>query len=132
MTARLFLLATYPTLAIVVGASLWVLLFKVTLPAIRGGTVARYMIGVGGTIISASLLLEIVLYGPGRWLPEWAWLGNIFALAALAKAGLLLGSLMILASSVVPERRAARLGWLCAAALAIWATSAGVAYRVAH
>ena len=128
MSGQLFLLAMYPTLAITFVASLWVLIGRVSIPAIRDGAVAKYMIGVGGTITSIMLTLEVVLYGPGRWNKSWAWIGNIFALAALAKLGLLLGSLMILASIVEPEKRVERLGWLCLAALGVWAVFLGVAY----
>ena len=130
MTAQLFLLAMYPTLAIFIFASLWVLVVKVTIPAIRGGSVAKYMIGVGGTVSWMGLALENLLYGPGRWDKSWSWVGNIFALAALAKLGLLMGSLMMLACIVDPEDRAERLGWLCLAALCVWAVSFGAAYWV--
>ena len=130
MADRLFLLAMYPTLAIFVCASLWVLIGHVTIPAIRNGTVSKYMIGVGGTVFAIAVALEIVIYGPGRWSREWAWIGNIFALAAIAKLGLLMGSLMMLASIVEPERRAVRLGWLCGSALGVWSAWVGVAYLV--
>ena len=132
MTAQLFLLSLYPTLAIFIFASLWVLVMRVTVPAIRGGSVAKYMIGVGGTVSWAGLSLEVLLYGPGRWNASWAWIGNIFALAAVAKLGLLMGSLMMLACMVEPERRTERLGWLCLAALGVWAVSFGAAYWVAR
>ena len=132
MTAQLFLLSLYPTLAIFIFASLWVLVMRVTVPAIRGGSVAKYMIGVGGTVSWAGLSLEVLLYGPGRWDKSLAWIGNIFALAALAKLGLLMGSLMMLACIVEPDRRTERLGWLCLAALGVWAVSFGAAYLVAR
>ena len=132
MIAHLALLAVYPTLAIFMFSALWVLIFKVTIPAIRDGAVAKYMIGVGGTVSWAGLSLEVLLYGPGRWNASWAWIGNIFALAALAKLGLLMGSLMMLACMVEPERRTERLGWLCLAALGVWAVSFGAAYLVAR
>ena len=128
MISLLLLQSAYPTMLIFIGAGLWVLVTKVALPAIRAGLIGKYMIGVGGTFVTAALAHEVVLYGPGRWNPEWAWIGNIFALALLAKAGLICGHLMILASIVEPNRRVERLGWLCLAALGVWAIWLGVAY----
>ena len=120
MDSRQFLLALYPPLAFVISAAAGVLFIRVTAPAIRGGSVSKYLIGVGGTIISFGLLVEVWLYGLARWFPSLAWLSDLFLVAAAAKICLLLGHAMILASVVKPERRLLLLGWLCVALWTIW------------
>ena len=86
--------------------SAWVLWVRVLIPAWKDHLFNRYVLGIGGTLISSAVAAECLLYGAVRWSPSLAWLGNVYPLTVAPKFLYVVGMVLILSCEVPePDRR---------------------------
>lgn len=106
MTWQNFMQAVFIPLMFFAVWSAWVLWDRVLIPAWKERSVDRYLMGIGGTLISTSVAIECLLYGLVRWSPPLVWLGNVYALAVWPKFLYILGMILILSCEAPePDRR---------------------------